>query len=75
MSIISFAKLVNQDVQERGRLLEAAQKDGFFYLDLLEDKSEELWETYEKCLSIVARWFEQPLGEKAQYAFNSDVNG
>jgi len=65
---ISFAKLVNRDVQERDWLLEAAQKDKTFYLDLLEGESEELSEKYEKCLAIVAAWFEKPLEEKAQDA-------
>ena len=75
MSVISFSKVAQRDVAEQAKLLAAAQKDGFFYLDLSGRESNGLWETYQASLSVIADWFEKPTEEKAAYAFNSDTNG
>ncbi|KZF18806.1 Clavaminate synthase-like protein [Xylona heveae TC161] len=72
---INFGKLVERDPQEAAKLLEAGEKDGFFYLDLTTPASKGLWKDYTACLEVLKKWFDTPLEEKTQYAYGSDVQG
>ncbi|POS68961.1 hypothetical protein DHEL01_v212644 [Diaporthe helianthi] len=71
----SFQKLLIQDANELAQLLEAGEKDGFFYLDLTGSESLGLWDDYKKVLSIMAAFFDQALEKKLTYAYGSDVQG
>lgn len=75
MSVVSFSRIVDRNPHECAKLLAAAENDGFFYLDLSGKESNGLWQTYKKSLGVIANWFEEPVEEKAAYAFNSDTNG
>ncbi|KUI70439.1 Naringenin,2-oxoglutarate 3-dioxygenase [Cytospora mali] len=75
LQAFSFQKLLSQDADEIARLLAAGETDGFFYLDLTAPESRGLWDDYQKVLSIMAAFFDQPLGEKLPFAYGSDVQG
>lgn len=75
LQTFSFQKLLNKDPNEIARLLTAGEKDGFFYLDLTSPESRGLWEDYQAVLSIMALFFDEPLEEKCQFAYGSDVQG
>jgi isopenicillin N synthase-like dioxygenase len=72
---ICFSKLLHKDREEQARLLDAVETDGFFYLDLTHKDSMELYKDYEQVLCIMKSWFDQPVETKAQFAYNSDVQG
>lgn len=72
---ISYKKLVAKDPAEQAKLLDCGEKDGFFYLDLLEPESEGLWNDYKSVLAVMSEFFEQPVESKLPYAYGSDVQG
>lgn len=75
LQTFSFQKLSNKDPAEVARLLAAGERDGFFYLDLTAPGSQGLWDDYQGVLSTMKSFFEQPLEEKRQFAYGSDVQG
>ncbi|ROV93396.1 hypothetical protein VMCG_08396 [Cytospora schulzeri] len=75
LQTFSFQKLLSQDADELARLLEAGETDGFFYLDLTAPQSRGLWDDYQKVLSTMAAFFDQPIEEKLPFAYGSDVQG
>ena len=72
---ICFSKLLHKDRKEQARLLDAVETDGFFYLSLTHEDSIELYKDYEQVLRVMKSWFDQPVETKAQFAYNSDVQG
>ena len=75
LSTISFDELVDREPQAISKLLAAGEKDGFFYLDLTKTESQGLYEDYKKVLSIMGKWFDQPIESKLRYAYGSDTQG
>lgn len=70
---ILFDKLIERDPQELAKLLSVEKKEGFFYFDLIKAESQRLWKDYKKILIFMKTWFNQPLDEKLQYAYNSNT--
>lgn len=60
-------------VTESKKLLQACQKQGFFYLDLTSDT--ELCKQWEDLLSVSKQYFTQPLEVKMRDAKGSDNHG
>lgn len=75
LQTFSFQKLLAKDAQEVSRLLQAGEKDGFFYLDLTTSESKGIWDDYKGVLSVMEAWFAQPPEEKTPFAYGSDTQG
>ena len=75
LQTFSFAKLLKKDKEEFNRLLQAGEKDGFFYLDLTSPESKGLWQDYQGVLAAMQSFFAQPIENKLPFAYGSDVQG
>lgn len=65
---INFQALLDNDSEERSNLLDAAQNQGFFYLDLTQTQdSAKLLGIVENVYSMQKKLFDLPLEEKLKY--------
>ncbi len=75
LETLSFAKLASKDQTELTRLLDACQKQGFFYLDLAESNASQGLDDRLKALSVVKEWFDRPTEEKMKLYQDSVTRG
>jgi isopenicillin N synthase-like dioxygenase len=73
LATISLRALQKRDAQEMTRLYDACATDGFFYLDLSGVGT--LVDDWQNMLSIITRYFEQPLEVKILDDRQSDTHG
>ncbi|KAF5538659.1 2og-fe oxygenase family [Fusarium mexicanum] len=61
---VKFSNLFDRDSEELDTLLQACERDGFFYLDLQDSCSAKLWRDLDRVSEIAKRWFSQPVEDK-----------
>ncbi|TXC09024.1 hypothetical protein FocTR4_00004551 [Fusarium oxysporum f. sp. cubense] len=61
---VKFSNLFDRDSREVDALLQACERDGFFYLDLRDSCSAKLWRDLERVSEMAKRWFSQPVEDK-----------
>jgi len=72
---ISSLKLLNGDLSEGSKVLEACQTYGFFYLDLRDStEGETLLDESEQLLQLAIEAFKDPLEEKMKYHLQKGVS-
>ena len=71
----SFSKLLTNDDAEAGKVLEACQTHGFFYLDMRDcPEGEALLDESEQLLQLAIEAFNRPLEEKRKFALKKGVS-
>ncbi|KAF5552230.1 gibberellin 20-oxidase [Fusarium napiforme] len=61
---VKFNNLFDRDSKELDTLLQACERDGFFYLDLQDSCSAKLWRDLDRVSELAKRWFSQPVEDK-----------
>ncbi|KAL8704840.1 MAG: hypothetical protein Q9201_002035 [Fulgogasparrea decipioides] len=73
---VNFSRLIDQDSNELAKMISACERDGFFYLNLLEKGSEKFLSDLDALDRLVKGWFKQPLeSKKEQTATVSNAHG
>jgi isopenicillin N synthase-like dioxygenase len=75
LETLSFAKLASKDKPELAKLLDACQKQGFFYLDVANSNASNGLEDRLKALSLTKQWFGRPTEEKMKFYQDSVTKG
>lgn len=75
LDTLSFAKLSSGDQTELARLLNACQKQGFFYLDVAGSYASNGFDDRLKALSETKQWFDRPIEEKLKFRQDSVTKG
>ena len=75
LKTINLVKLMTRDPSELNKLLEACQTDGFFYLGLTSLDKQSLLGDWRELLSLVEKWFNQPLDNKMKYHLGTVLHG
>ena len=75
LETLSFAKLAGKDKLELTKLLDACQKQGFFYLDVAGSDASNGLEDRLKALSLTKQWFDRPTEEKMKLRQDSVTRG
>ena len=75
LETLNFAKLARKDKAELAKLLNACQKQGFFYLDVTNSNASKGLVDRLKALCLTKHWFEQPAEEKMKLYQDSVTKG
>ncbi|KAK0112453.1 hypothetical protein ONS96_001692 [Cadophora gregata f. sp. sojae] len=60
LDTVVFSKLLDRDPQQIKKLISSCEKDGFFYLDISDQYSARMLETFAELSSAMKEWFAQP---------------
>jgi isopenicillin N synthase-like dioxygenase len=74
LEIIDFSKLWSRQRSEISKLLKACQTDGFFYLNV-EAGAHEFRNDWLNALSVVKKFYDQPLDVKLRYYRGDGMSG
>lgn len=72
---VIFSKLLDQDDVELAKMISACQRDGFFYLNLLDKGSDKMFKDLDNLTQIMKDWFAQPVESKLQTETVSNAHG
>ncbi|KAE8137268.1 hypothetical protein BDV38DRAFT_293023 [Aspergillus pseudotamarii] len=72
---VKFAPLLDRNETELAKLVEACEKDGFFYLDLCDKGAERLFQNLEEVSDLVKKWMTQPREQKCRTVTTSLSHG
>jgi len=75
LQAINYLKLLDQNKEEIDKLSKACHEDGFFYLDLNDDKYQGILQDWKTLLPLVNSWFNKPLDEKMKYNYGTVRHG
>lgn len=66
LDTVVFSKLLDRNPEQIKKLVTACEKDGFFYLDISDQYSAKMLETFAELSSLMKEWFAQPTEVKLE---------
>lgn len=72
---LKFTDVAKGDANALNTLVDACEKDGFFYLDLRGWESNQMLESLQNAADLMKEWFKQPLEKKLATETLSDAHG
>jgi len=72
---LKFTDVAKGDENALNTLVDACEKDGFFYLDLRGWESNQMLDSLQTAAGLMKEWFKQPLDKKLATETLSDAHG